>query len=185
MLDKKPFLLYNINKEVDNMNTKECIQNRRSIRGYNGDEIPYEVIEALVIDATLAPSGMNRQPWKFLIVSDKEKIEKISSYSASQGNWIKTSKYLLFVFLDKKSSYNEERDLMAIGAAIQNFMLSAYDEGIGTCWLGGILSSEKELLDIIDFHDEECKLKAIITIGKFEKKNIEPTRKPLSEILIK
>ena len=167
------------------MQTKECIRKRRSIRGYNNSEIEYSVIEKLVEDATLAPSGMNRQPWKFLIVEDKEKIEKIASFSESQGNWIKTAKYLLFVFLDKAVSYNEERDLMAIGAAIENFMLSACDEGIGTCWLGGILSYTEEILKITEFNDESCALKAILTIGKFDDNGASPNRKPLADVLIK
>ena len=167
------------------MQTKDCIRSRRSIRGYNDFPIEYSVVEKLVEDATLAPSGMNRQPWKFVIVGEKEKIEKVSSFSASQGNWIKTSQYLLFVFLDKASSYNEERDLMAIGAAIENFMLSAKDEDIGTCWLGGILSNTDEILDIIGFNDPYCLLKAIITVGKYDETNILAKRKPLEDVLVK
>ncbi|MBE6890733.1 MAG: nitroreductase family protein [Ruminococcaceae bacterium] len=167
------------------MQTKECIRKRRSIRGYTDEPIEYSVIEKLVEDATLAPSGMNRQPWKFLIVSDKNKIEKISELSESQGNWIKTSKYLLFVFLDKSASYNSERDLMSIGASIENFMLSACDEGIGTCWLGGILSYTDEILNIIGYGDDNLSLKAIITLGKFEDKEIVPNRKPFADVLIK
>ena len=101
------------------------------------------------------------------------------------GGWIKTSQYLLFVFLDKSSSYNEERDLMAIGAAIENFMLSAYDEGIGTCWLGGILSNTDEIWDIINFNDPDCLLKAVITVGKYDDTNIIAKRKPLEDVLVK
>ena len=167
------------------MQTKECIRSRRSVRGYNDSIVDYDVVEKLVADATLAPSGMNRQPWKFLILSDKEKIEKITSFSASQSDWIKTAQYLLFVFLDRSSSYNEERDLMAIGAAIENFMLSAYDEGIGSCWLGGILSNTGEILDIIDFNNQDCLLKAIITVGKYDPSETIAKRKPLEDVLIK
>ena len=58
------------------MQTKECIRKRRSIRGYNDSPIEYSVVEKLVEDAALAPSGMNRQPWKFLILSNKEKSKK-------------------------------------------------------------------------------------------------------------
>ena len=167
------------------MQTKECIRTRRSIRGYNGSAIDYAVIEKLVEDATLAPSGMNRQPWKFVVLADTDKIEKIASFSSSQRDWIKTAQYLLFVFLDKASSYNEERDLMAIGAAIQNFMLSAHDEGIGSCWLGGILSNTNEILDIIGFDNSDCLLKAIITVGKYDSTANVAKRKPLAEVLVK
>lgn len=166
------------------MQTKECIAKRRSIRGYNGESVSREEVLHLVEYAALAPSGMNRQPWKFHVESNLENIEKIASFSSSQKDWIKTSQHLLFVFLDKESSYNEERDLMGLGASIENFMLAACDDGIGTCWLGGVLSNTAEILDIVGIKDDSLSLKAIITVGRFDDKELIPTRKPMSEILI-
>ena len=166
------------------MQTKDCIEKRRSIRGYNNESISREDVLNLLEYAILAPSGMNRQPWKFHIESDKNNIEKIASYSSSQRDWIKSSQHLLFVFLDKGSSYNEERDLMSIGAAIENFLLAACDENIGTCWLGGVLSSTEEILDLVGIKDDSLSLKAIITLGKFEDKGAVSNRKPMSDVLI-
>lgn len=166
------------------MQTKDCISKRRSIRGYNDESVERSAVERLVGDAVLAPSGMNRQPWKFYIESDSKAIMKIASYSSSQGEWIKTAKHLLFVFLDKNSSYNEECDLMAIGAAIENFMLSACDEGIGTCWLGGILSSSESILEDIGVKDAGISLKAVITVGRFDGEGAAPVRKAINEVLI-
>ena len=50
----------------------EAIQKRRSIRKYAPDDVPQEMIDQMLEAARLAPSGSNRQPWRFLVVKDKE-----------------------------------------------------------------------------------------------------------------
>ncbi len=50
----------------------EAIQKRRSIREYAPDDVPQEMIDQMLEAARLAPSGSNRQPWRFLVVRDKE-----------------------------------------------------------------------------------------------------------------
>ncbi len=50
----------------------EAIKNRRSIRKYTPDDVPQEMIEQMLEAARLAPSGSNRQPWRFLVVRDQE-----------------------------------------------------------------------------------------------------------------
>ena len=58
------------------MNVSEAIRQRRSIRKFRSDPVPDEVIEKLLESARLAPSGSNRQPWRFIVVTDaKEKAE--------------------------------------------------------------------------------------------------------------
>ena len=52
----------------------EVIKNRRSIRKYKPDPIPREKIDLLIEAARWAPSGENAQPWRFVIVEDKEMI---------------------------------------------------------------------------------------------------------------
>ena len=55
------------------MELKETIKNRRSIRKFKNTEISKEIIEDLIECARLAPSAKNRQPWKFVIVTDNIK----------------------------------------------------------------------------------------------------------------
>ena len=61
------------------MELKETIKNRRSIRKYKNSKISKEIIDDLIDCARLAPSAKNRQPWKFVIVTDtiKNKIADI------------------------------------------------------------------------------------------------------------
>ncbi len=55
----------------------EVIKNRRSIRKYKPDPIPRDTLERLMEAARWAPSGENAQPWRFVIVEDREKIKAI------------------------------------------------------------------------------------------------------------
>jgi len=55
------------------------------------------------------------------------------------GHIIKSADKVILVFLDRASSYHYEKDLLAVGACIQNMLLAAFSLGIGSCWLGEIL----------------------------------------------
>lgn len=60
------------------MDVFDAIKKRRSIRNFKPDAIPDEVLDKLLEALRLAPSGVNRQPWKFIVVKDKETREKIA-----------------------------------------------------------------------------------------------------------
>ena len=61
---------------------KEIIRERRSIRKYREDPIPAEIIRDLLEAAILAPNGENYQPWRFIVIRDKETIKSIGIISA-------------------------------------------------------------------------------------------------------
>lgn len=55
----------------------ELVQNRRSMRAFTDDEVTNKQIEKIITAASYAPSGMNYQPWEFIVVRDKEVIKKL------------------------------------------------------------------------------------------------------------
>jgi len=59
------------------MNLSEVFKNRRSIRNYHEKSISSDIIQSLLNDSILAPSAGNEQPWKFIIVSNREMIKRI------------------------------------------------------------------------------------------------------------
>ena len=71
----------------------------------------------------------------------------------------------------------------AIGAAIENILLSAYEMGLGTCWIGEILKREKEVNELLGV-SEKLELMAMITIGYHEKCECLGKRKALNDVLI-
>lgn len=73
------------------MNVLEAIQKRRSIRHYKPDDIPEDVLERLLNALRLAPSGGNKQPWKFIVVKDKvtkSSITAACTWKTEDGNQI-------------------------------------------------------------------------------------------------
>jgi len=161
------------------MDVKEAILNRKSIRKYTEELVSEEKILEILEAGRWAPSGLNNQPWKFVIVREKkEELASLTKY----GNVIRDANQCLAVFLDQASSYNRTKDLLAIGAAIQNMLLRAYSLGIGTCWLGEILNRKEEVNILLEI-PQEMELVAVIALGYPNEKPIS-TRKKLDELII-
>ena len=78
----------------------KVIKSRRSVRKYIDKEIPEEILKEIIDCARLAPSGNNRQPWMFLVITDWEKKEKIASL-ARYGKFIKEAGACIGVFVNK------------------------------------------------------------------------------------
>ena len=74
----------------------EEIKNRRSVRSYQEREIPEEVLLRVLEAVRLAPSARNRQPWKFVIVQDKELIQEVAGASPYMATIFMASAPILF-----------------------------------------------------------------------------------------
>ncbi|MEW6097389.1 MAG: nitroreductase family protein [bacterium] len=161
------------------MDVKDAILNRRSIRKYTDELVNDEKLMEILEAARWAPSGLNNQPWRFVIVRErKEELASLTKYS----HVIKEANLCIAVFLDHASSYDRTKDILAIGAAIQNMLLYAYSIGIGTCWLGEILNRKEEVNALLEVQ-QEMELMAVITLGY---PNEKPTssRKEIDELVI-
>lgn len=162
----------------------EAIMKRRSIRSYNGKEISSSDIEKLLIAASMAPSGKNVQPWSFFVIhNDKELLKKVSELS-SYSNWLKTSSCLIVIFLDKKSSRHYLTDVLAIGASFQNILLSAYEMGIGSCWIGDVINKEAQMFSLLGIQSEGLEIMGMISLGYTNKYRQYFSRKKMEEILV-
>lgn len=60
------------------MNIIECIESRRSVRKYSDKKVSRETIDRLIELGTMAPTAMNKQPWGFVVIQDKEEIDALS-----------------------------------------------------------------------------------------------------------
>ncbi|MDD5756188.1 MAG: nitroreductase family protein [bacterium] len=125
------------------MDILRIIKTRRSIRKYRDKSIADKLIAKILEAGRWAPSGLNNQPWRFMIVQNMVRKNQLSDFS-KYSRIIKDSAALILVFADKRVIYNRDKDLMAIGASIQNMLLAACSLGIGACWLGEILSKKKK-----------------------------------------
>ncbi len=120
------------------METLECIKTRRSIRKFLDKEVPQDLIREILEAARWAPSGGNRQPWRFILTQDSEKIKTFDPYF--QQPWVEEAPGVLVACAnphDTWATYDERDDCFVLdtAAAIQNILLAIHDLGLGAVWI--------------------------------------------------
>ena len=135
------------------MELLEAIDGRMSVREYTEEPVDNEVLRELIEAAIKAPSAINQQPWAFIVVTDRARLNRISDQAKT---------HLLKVTLaapahpfremlndPKFDIFYRAPALIVIAAAeptdwavedcslaAQNLMLAAHGKGLGTCWIG-------------------------------------------------
>jgi len=176
----------------------KAIKNRRSVRAYDAKKIPRDTIAALIESANNAPSGMNSQPWRFVVVEDKVLHKKMLETAVPNAKTLleplKTSdpeRYSLimkrYAELEDPIYYSAPAIIFVIGKgkyadmscplACQNIMLSAYSLGLGSCWVafGSFITGSDEITAALELKDDE-KIFGPIIIG-YPKGDTEPPEK--------
>jgi len=165
------------------MEVFEAIKTRRSVRAYLDRPVPKETLLKLLEAATYAPSAKNIQPWHFIIVTDKEKRQKLSH--GRFAKFVTEAPVVIVACGDREAS--PEWHVVDVAIALQNIVLAAVSEGLGTCWVGSFNENEvKQELKI----PERMKVVALLTIG-YPRESFDLTgrilltlrkRKPVSEV---
>jgi nitroreductase len=160
----------------------ETIKTRRSIRQFTTAEVDDATIDRIIEMGTWAPSGLNNQPWKFIIVKNEATIDALSSLTR-YSHIVKGAPVLVAVFLDNAQSYNRIKDIQAVGACIQNMLLAIHALGLGGVWLGEILNNRKSAETILKA-PEDCELMAVVAFGHPAQDGGPGNRKPVEEVIL-
>lgn len=171
----------------------DLVKKRKSVRSYLPKDVPDEYLEKILEAGRLAPSACNSQPWSFVVVKDKQKIERIVGKSMSgKYNMNKFAKEapVLIIIVTEKSKYvarlagllrDVKYNLIDIGIVGDHMTLQAAELGLGTCWLGWF--DEKEVKNILGL-SSRTKIDVILTLGYASDESIkEKRRKTLEEII--
>ena len=131
----------------------EVIKTRRSIRSYKKTKVPDDVLHRVLEAARIAPSGHNRQSWKFYMVESADKIRGVADGCAGKA-WIGEAPAIV-VAVGRKYEYNrggymgEMSFTMDVTIAFTHLILAARAEGLGTCWIGDFSNDKvKEALGL-------------------------------------
>jgi nitroreductase len=157
------------------MDTLEALRKRRSIRRYTGDAIPRADLETIVDAGRLAATGSNRQPWDFVVVTDRAMIKQFKL----AGGWMEKAGAVIAVVMDPVSRWWVEDG----SAAIENMLLASVALGYGACWVeGDALPLEGKFKTLLGVPAEK-RLMALVPIGVTEETPNTPEKKSLEIVL--
>jgi len=156
------------------MDTLEAIRKRRSIRKYTGDPVPREDLEKIVDAGRLAASGHNKQPWDFIVVTEREMIEKLKV----AARWMEKAGAIIAVVLDPSSRWWLEDG----SAAVENMLIASTALGYGSCWVEGNTMPHEEEFKALLGVPEEKRLLILVPIGVPVKWPTQK-KKPLEQVL--
>ncbi|MFZ5995794.1 MAG: nitroreductase family protein [Thermodesulfobacteriota bacterium] len=161
----------------------KAIYERRSVRDFSPMPVAEQQVMEIIRAGSWAPSGLNNQPWRFVVVKDS-KVKKEIAGQTRYGSIIEAAPVIIAVFLDRKAMYHEVKDTQAIGACLQNMLLSAHAQGLGAVWLGEILKSKDRVREIVSL-PSHLELMAIVAIGHPAHRNQTSERNGLNELILK
>ena len=165
------------------MELLDGLQTRRSIRTYTEQPVTREQLREIVRLGTMAPSGMNNQPWRFVTIQSKETLQKLAQLT-KYSHIIGKAAACIAVFVDRTAMYHEVKDHQSMGARIQNLLLAGHGMGLGGVWLGEILKSAKEVRELCGLSDN-VELMAVVALGHPAGKGGRADRRPVEEVLLR
>ncbi len=184
------------------MNTIEAIAQRRSIRQFKSTPIPDELIIKILNSTIQAPSGKNRQPWRFIVVKEdkrpemisimREEIGKVKKAGGNLGSSERTTDVMeqapvtIFVFNPYAENVEGKRkyhvvDTQSVGAAIQNMILAAQEFGLGTLWICDVFYAYDKLCAWLG---ETHEMIAAVSLGYTDQQPDARPRKPVDEVTV-
>lgn len=114
----------------------KAIMNRRSIRKYTDEMVTDDQVKILLQAAMAAPSAGNEQPWHFIVIRDREKMNQITTIHPHAAS-IKQAPVAILVCADTRlSKYDVDYWVQDCAAATENLLLAVQDSGLGAVWLG-------------------------------------------------
>lgn len=167
------------------MELDKAIKARHSVRKFKEKKPDWRDIIDCIDSARYAPTAGNNSGVRFIVVDDKNKIEKIAA--ACQQEFVSQVSYLVVVCSTTGriiNAYGEQGKTFLrqqAGAAIQNFLLKIEEKGLATCWVGYFIEEQiKRELGIPD----STQVEAVFPVGfEFDKKHLQKEKPDLDSFL--
>lgn len=156
------------------------IENRRSIRNFKEEKISKDLVLKIIESGIMSPSAKNKQPWYYIVVNEKIKNQISKELEKTMGK-NKTSDVILQapVLILVYSTIDDYYSHMSIGASIENMLLEAENNNIGSLWIGYVKKIESEINKLVDCNYE---LISAIALGIKDENPLKRPRKSISEV---
>lgn len=166
------------------MSVLDVMKKRHSIRKYKSDPIPDDIFERVMEAARVAPSGKNLQPWKFIVVRDRDLKSRLAEASRNQ-TFIADAPVIIVACGYPDRSYQRQGNYMTswtidVAVAVEHLMLQACEDGLGTCWIGAF--DEQQVKPILGI-PEDVRVLGLTPLGYPDQEPRDRGRKSLGEIM--
>jgi nitroreductase len=135
------------------MDVFDAIEGRKSIRAYKPDEVEDEKLSKVLEAVRLAPSASNRQEWKFVVVKDRDTRRRLAATTYGQKFVGEAPVIIVACATESKAimTCGQPAHTVDLSIACTHLILEAWEQGLGTCWLGTFSEDEvKRVLGIPD-----------------------------------
>ncbi len=177
----------------------EAIKKRRSVRAYEAKTIPRDALNTILAAGNEAPSAMNSQPWRFVVVEDKAAKKTLLGAALPQAK--KITELVKDVDPERyeaiKKRYAELPDPVYYSAltivfvigngryaahscplACENMMLAAQSLGLGSCWVGfgAMVTEDSEVRKLLELKEGDAIFGPIL-LGYPKAESVRPPKK--------
>ena len=163
---------------------KDLVLERHSVRSYRADiPVEEEKLHYVLDCASLAPSAVNFQPWKFVVLQSAD--AKAGLYPSYDRPWVREAPVVVVCCADHAQSWKRRSDGkdhadVDVAIAVEHLCLAAAEQGLGTCW---VCNFDAEGLKAALHLPATLEPVAIVPLGYPADPTLpEKKRKPLSEI---
>lgn len=167
------------------MDALTCLKSRRSIRKFKNKDVSKEIIDDILECGMKAPSSCNTQPWAFIVVREKEKIEKLSKVSDYSSSVANAPVCIVVCLTPGKMRFNPNK-YHSVACATENMLLVVHAHGLGSCWIfvkdfddTEVEKRTKEILNIPEDVEAIC----ILPIGYPDQEPVEKELKKKEDIV--
>jgi nitroreductase len=146
----------------------EIVVSRRTIRQFGSEPVPREMLERLVDAGRLAPSAANSQPLEFIVVDEKCVCGEVypclkwAAYITPEGNPKPGNEPVAYIVTLVNTKVREKMFEYDVGAAMENMIIAALGEGVGSCWL---LSIDRDMLRAILRVPDAYRVDCVLALG--------------------
>jgi nitroreductase len=166
------------------METWDAIRARRNVRTYLPDPVPAADLDRIAEAGWRAPSASNRQHWNFIIVTDRDQLEALSTVWQGARHIAGAAAAIALVIPQPPDERTKVVDQYDLGQATYAIMLAAADLGIGTGHSSvGDQEKAREILGVPDDHDVAYLIGVGYPTDRPLKPLVKPSRLPFDEVV--
>lgn len=154
------------------MEFRDVIAKRRSVRAYKARAVSQRSLRRLHRALQIAPSGANRQDYRFVFVTDERKRQRIAAQAGHQ-EFLAQAPVIMVAVCEPGGEFN-------VAIAVDHMILAATDLGLGTCWIGWF--ERPPVRKILGIPKSKA-VPIMVTIGHAAEEPKARRRKPLTELI--